>query len=152
MIEIGKKAPAFKAKNQNGEIVSLKDFLGKKVALYFYPEDDTPTCTQEACNLRDNYMLLKQKGIEILGVSPDEEVKHKKFETKYQLPFQLLCDPKMKIINSYGVWGEKNMYGHKFMGIKRTTYLINEKGILEHIIAKVLSKKHHEQVLKAWGF
>lgn len=151
MIEIGKKAPAFKAKNQNGEIVSLKEFLGKKVALYFYPEDDTPTCTQEACNLRDNFIVLKQKGIEIVGVSPDDEMKHKKFETKYQLPFQLLCDPNMKIINSYGVWGEKNMYGHKFMGIKRTTFLINEKGILDHIIAKVLSKKHHEQILKAWN-
>lgn len=151
MVEIGKKAPAFKAKNQNGEIVSLKDYLGKKVALYFYPEDDTPTCTQEACNLRDNYIILKQKGIEILGVSPDDEIKHKKFETKYQLPFHLLSDPNMKIINSYGVWGEKNMYGHKFMGIKRTTFLINEKGVVEHIIAKVLSKKHHEQILKAWS-
>src|SRR5665213_1375771 len=109
----GEKAPDFKTTDQNGNTVSLKDFRGKKVALYFYPEDDTPTCTIEACNLRDNYEELKKAGIVVLGVSPDDKNKHKKFEEKYNLPFTLLEDPEKKIIDKYGVWGEKNLYGRK---------------------------------------
>ncbi len=146
----GDKAPAFKAKDQNGETVSLNDFKGKKVVLYFYPEDDTPTCTVEACNLRDNYALLQKKGLFVLGVSPDDEQKHKKFEEKYSLPFTLIADPNKKIIEKYGVWGEKNLYGHKFMGIKRTTFLINEDGKIDHIIKGVRSKRHSEQIIDLW--
>lgn len=151
MLQPGDKAPDFSTKDQNGNKVSLKDFKGQKVALYFYPEDDTPTCTVEACNLRDNFAGLKKEGITILGVSPDDPAKHKKFEEKYNLPFTLLADADLKISNKYEVWGEKNLYGHKFMGIKRTTYLINEKGIINHIIKRVISKNHTEQILKAWG-
>lgn len=149
-LQAGDKAPDFKAKDQNGNIVSLKDLKGKKIALFFYPEDDTPTCTQEACNLRDNFSLLTSKGITVIGVSPDDEKKHKKFEAKYSLPFTMLADPDLKIANKYEVWGEKQMFGHKYMGIKRITYLINEKGTIDHIIKKVLSKKHAEQIVKAW--
>lgn len=149
-LQAGDKAPDFKVKDQNGAVVSLKDYKGKKVALFFYPEDDTPTCTIEACNLRDNYALLKQKGIIVLGVSPDDEKKHKKFEAKFSLPYTLLADPEMKIIKKYDVWGEKQMFGNKYMGIKRTTFLINEKGSIDHIIKKVLSKSHAEQIIKAW--
>ncbi|MDQ2720353.1 MAG: thioredoxin-dependent thiol peroxidase [Bacteroidota bacterium] len=145
----GQKAPDFKTKDQNGNVVSLKDFLGKKVALYFYPEDDTPTCTIEACNLRDNYEELKNAGIVILGVSPDDKIKHKKFEEKYVLPFILLEDPEKKIIDQYGVWGEKNLYGRKYMGLYRTTFLIDEYGIIFKIFRKPRSKIHSEEILKA---
>ncbi len=146
----GDKAPAFKSKDQNGNPVLLSDFKGKKVALYFYPEDDTPTCTIEACNLRDNYSLLKQKGIIVLGVSPDDEKKHKKFEQKFNLPFTLVADQDKKIIDKYGVWGEKNLYGRKYMGLHRTTFLIDEKGIIKKIFKKPRSKIHSEEILKAW--
>lgn len=145
----GDNAPAFKAKDQNGKAVSLADFKGKKVILYFYPEDDTPTCTIEACNLRDNFKPLQQKGLVVLGVSPDDEKKHKKFEEKYQLPFTLLADPDKKIIDKYGVWGEKNMYGRKYMGLLRTTFLIDEKGKIIKIFKKPKSKIHSEEILKA---
>jgi peroxiredoxin Q/BCP len=151
ILEPGMMAPLFTLTNQDGKKVSLKDFKGQKVALFFYPEDDTPTCTVEACNLRDNYALLKKQGIEVLGISPDDEQKHQRFIEKFTLPFTLLADPTMKVINDYGVWGEKNMYGRKYMGLKRTTFLINEDGKIHDIIKKVLSKKHTEQVLKAWG-
>src|SRR4051794_24304193 len=113
----GQKAPAFKAKDQNGNMVSLTDFKGQKVVLYFYPEDDTPTCTIQACNLRDNHGLLRQQGFTVLGVSPDEEKKHKKFEAKYDLPFTLLSDPDHHIIDKYGLWGEKQLYGRNYMGL-----------------------------------
>jgi thioredoxin-dependent peroxiredoxin len=146
----GVKAPAIKAKDQNGKTVSLADYKGKKVVLYFYPEDDTPTCTVEACNLRDNYWLLKKEGFQILGVSPDDVGKHKKFEKKYDLPFTLLADPEHKIINSYGVWGEKNLYGRKYMGLHRTTFLIDEKGIIRKIFKKPRSAQHSEDIIKAW--
>lgn len=149
-LNAGDKAPDFKAKDQNGAAISLKDFKGQRVALYFYPEDDTPTCTVEACNLRDNYALLKKEGIVILGVSPDDPSKHKKFEEKYSLPFTLVADPDLAIANKYCIWGEKNLYGHKFMGIKRTTFLINEQGKIDHIIKQVRSKNHSEQILKLW--
>jgi len=145
----GQKAPDFKAKDQNGNVVALKDFRGKKVVLYFYPEDDTPTCTVEACNLRDNYGELKKAGLVILGVSPDDRNKHKKFEEKYNLPFTLLEDPDKKIIDKYGVWGEKNLYGNKFMGLHRTTFLIDENGIIIKIFKKPKSKIHSEEILKA---
>ena len=143
-------APDFSLPSAEGGSVSLKDYKGKWVVLYFYPEDDTPTCTIEACNLRDNYASLVSKGIVVLGVSPDDEKKHKKFEGKYQLPFTLLADPSKMIIDKYGVWGEKNLYGRKYMGLHRTTFLIDEKGIIRKIFKKPRSKVHAEEILKAW--
>jgi thioredoxin-dependent peroxiredoxin len=144
----GDKAPGFTTNDQDGNTVSLKDFLGNKVILYFYPEDDTPTCTIEACNLRDNYDDLKKAGFVILGVSPDDKKKHKKFEEKFDLPFTLLEDPEKKIIDKYGVWGEKNLYGRKYMGLFRTTFLIDESGIIFKIFKKPKSKIHSEEILK----
>jgi peroxiredoxin Q/BCP len=146
----GSKAPAFKAKDQDDKLVSLSDFTGKKVVLYFYPEDDTPTCTVQACNLRDNYSLLKKNGFVVLGVSPDETKKHKKFEAKYELPFTLLADPDHAIIDKYGVWGEKQLYGRNYMGLIRTTFLIDEKGVIRKIFNKPKSKEHTEEILEAW--
>ena len=146
----GQKAPAFKGKDQNGNTVSLADFKGQKVVLYFYPEDDTPTCTIQACNLRDNFSLLKKNGFVVLGISPDEEKKHKKFETKYGLPFTLIADTKHTIIDKYGVWGEKQLYGRNYMGLHRTTFLIDEKGIVKKIFLKPKSKQHTEEILNAW--
>ncbi|MBO9563371.1 MAG: thioredoxin-dependent thiol peroxidase [Niastella sp.] len=148
-LQAGDKAPAFKGKDQNGNVVSLADFKGKKVVLYFYPEDDTPTCTVQACNLRDNYGLLKQAGFEVLGVSPDEEKKHKKFEAKYNLPFTLLADPEHKIIDKYGVWDEKQLYGRKYMGILRTTFVLDEKGIIRKIFLRPKNKQHAEEIIAA---
>lgn len=145
------KAPAFSGKDQNGDTHKLSDYKGKKVVLYFYPEDDTPTCTDQACNLRDNYGLLKKNGFTVLGVSPDEEKKHKKFETRHSLPFTLIADPGHKIIDKYGVWGEKQLYGRKYMGLHRTTFLIDEKGVIRKIFLKPKSKQHTEEILKAWN-
>ena len=150
-LQTGDTAPAFTTTDQDGNKVSLKDFKGKKVVLYTYPEDDTPTCTIEACNLRDNYHLLTEKGIVLLGVSPDDEKSHKKFEAKHALPFTLLADTKMKILNAYGVYGEKQLYGRKYMGIFRRTFLINEKGKIDQIINVVRSKDATAQILKVWG-
>ncbi len=150
-LQAGDKAPDFKTKDQDGNVVSLKDFKGKKVALYFYPEDDTQVCTVQACNLRDNYAELKKHGITILGVSPNDEKSHKKFEAKYSLPFTLLVDDDLKIANKYGVWAEKVLYGNRHMGIVRSTYLINEDGKIHHIIKRALSKTHTQQILKGWG-
>jgi peroxiredoxin Q/BCP len=146
----GQKAPAFSGKDQNGDKVSLSQFKGQKVVLYFYPEDNTPTCTEQACNLRDNFSALKNEGFVVLGVSPDEVTKHKKFETKFKLPFTLLADPEHTIIDKYGVWGEKQMYGRKYMGLLRTTFLIDEKGVIRKIFLKPKSKQHTEEILKAW--
>jgi peroxiredoxin Q/BCP len=146
----GQKAPAFKGKDQNGKPVSFTDFKGKKVVLYFYPEDDTETCTIQSCNLRDNFDLLKKHGFVVLGVSPDEEKKHKKFETKYDLPFTLIADTDHTIIDKYGVWGQKQLYGRTYMGLHRTTFLIDEKGIIRKIFLKPKSKQHTEEILKAW--
>ncbi len=150
-LEQGSKAPAFKANDQDGNPHSLKDYKGKKVALYFYPKDNTETCTKEACNLRDNFALLKAKGVVILGVSADDEKSHKKFEKKYSLTFPLLADTDKKIIEDYGVWAEKKFMGRTYMGILRTTFLINEKGIIDHIIEKVNSKEHAAQIIEVWG-
>jgi peroxiredoxin Q/BCP len=146
----GDKAPAFKGKDQNGNPVSLADYKGKKVVLYFYPEDDTPTCTVQACNLRDNYGLLKKEGFEVIGVSPDEEKKHKKFEAKYNLPFSLLADPDHKVIDKYGVWDEKQLYGRKYMGILRTTFVLDEKGIIRKVFLRPKNKQHAEEIVAAW--
>jgi peroxiredoxin Q/BCP len=148
--ETGSKAPLFKAEDQNGEMVSLADFKGKKVALYFYPKDNTPTCTTQACNFRDNYTLLQQRGIVVLGVSVDNIKSHKKFEQKFSLPFTLISDPEHEIATKYGVWGLKKFMGREFMGVHRTTFLINEKGVIEHIITKVKSKEHTAQILELW--
>ena len=145
------KAPAFTAPDQDGKIHSLKDLKGQKVVLYFYPQDDTETCTKEACNLRDNYAVLKKKGITVLGVSPDTEKSHKKFEKKYGLTFTLLSDPDNKIALDYGVWAEKTFMGRTYIGMHRTTFLINEKGKIDHIIEKVVSKTHSEQIMEVWG-
>ena len=143
----GAKAPAFKGKDQNGAAVSLAAFKGKKVVLYFYPQDDTPTCTIQACNLRDNFSVLKKQGIVVIGISPDEVAKHKKFETKYELPFTLIADTAHSIIDKYGVWGEKQLYGKKYMGLHRTTFLIDEKGIIRKVFIKPKSKQHSEEIL-----
>ncbi|HMR19125.1 MAG TPA: thioredoxin-dependent thiol peroxidase [Sphingobacterium sp.] len=145
-LQIGDKAPAITAKNQNGETIQLSDFKGKKVILYFYPKDNTPGCTTEACNFRDNYQSLLQEGFEVLGVSVDSEKSHQKFVAKHQLPFHLLVDEDKKIVNDYGVWGEKNMYGLKFMGTARTTFVIDEDGIIRHIIKKVDNKNASQQI------
>jgi peroxiredoxin Q/BCP len=149
-ISEGSKAPNFKAKDQNGNTISLADYKGTKIVLYFYPEDDTPTCTVQACNLRDNFSLLKSKGIVVLGVSPDEEKKHKKFEAKYNLPFTLIADPDHTIIDKYGVWGPKQLYGRNYMGLHRTTFLIDEKGIVKKIFLKPKNKQHTQEILDAW--
>ncbi|MBA3648969.1 MAG: thioredoxin-dependent thiol peroxidase [Chitinophagales bacterium] len=150
-MEIGSNAPLFKGKDQDGNVIALSDLKGKKVILYFYPEDDTPTCTQEACNLRDNYHVLKERGFEILGVSPDDIKNHQKFRHKFKLPFSLISDPEKKIIEAYGVWGPKNMFGHKYMGVLRHTFVIDEKGRIEKIFKKVRSNIHTDQILKSYA-
>jgi peroxiredoxin Q/BCP len=149
-LTVGQKAPAFSAKDQNNTTISLKDFIGQKVILFFYPEDDTPTCTIEACNLRDNYKMLQNEGFVVLGVSPNDTESHKKFEIKFELPFSLLADETHSIIDKYGVWGEKNLYGRKYMGLHRTTFIIDEKGIIRKIFLKPTNKKHAEQIVAAW--
>jgi thioredoxin-dependent peroxiredoxin len=146
-LKVGDKAPDFSGIDQDGMPVSLKDFRGRKLVLYFYPKDDTPGCTAEACNLRDNYHGLMAKGYKIIGVSADDERSHKKFIEKYVLPFPLLADKEKKIIQSYGVWGEKNLYGKISEGILRTTFIISEEGIIEKIFTKVDTKNHTEQIL-----
>jgi peroxiredoxin Q/BCP len=143
----GDKAPVFSGKDQDGNKVSLVDYKGKKVVLYFYPEDDTPTCTIQACNLRDNYSLLKKNGFEVLGVSPDESSKHKKFESKFDLPFRLVADPDHKILEKYGVWDKKLMFGHRYMGVLRTTFVIDGKGIIRKIILRPKNKAHAQEIL-----
>ncbi|MBI2730693.1 MAG: thioredoxin-dependent thiol peroxidase [Sphingobacteriales bacterium] len=151
LLSEGQKAPDFKCKDQNGKTVSLKDYKGKKVVLYFYPEDDTPTCTIQACNLRDNYGLLTKNGFEVIGVSPDSEKSHKKFEAKFDLPFILIADEKHDILNKYGVWGEKQMFGNHYMGVHRTTFVIDEKGIIRKIFLKPKNKQHAEEIVKEWN-
>ena len=149
-LQEGDKAPAFSGKDQDGKKVSLSDFKGKKLVLYFYPEDDTPTCTIQACNLRDNYSLLKKEGFEVIGVSPDDAKKHKKFEAKYNLPFTLIADSTHTILEKYGVWDQKKMFGHEYMGVLRTTFVINEKGIIRNIFLRPKNKAHAEEIVEAW--
>ena len=144
----GQQAPEFSGKDQDGNTITLSQFKGEKVVLYFYPKDDTPGCTAEACDFRDNYAGLKAKGIVVLGVSVDDEKSHQKFATKHSLPFTLLADTDQSIVTAYGVWGEKNMYGKKYMGTNRTTFLINEEGTISHIIKKVDTKNSTAQVLE----
>jgi peroxiredoxin Q/BCP len=150
-LQEGKKAPVFKGVDQNGNQVSLSDFKGKKVILYFYPKDDTPTCTVQACNLRDNYSELLSKGFVVIGVSMDSVKKHKKFENKFQLPFPLIADENRKILKQYGVYGEKKFMGRTFDGIHRTTFLIDEKGKIKRIIRKPNSKNQTVQILEEWN-
>ena len=144
----GDIAPVFEGVNQHGEEISSTSFSGKKVILYFYPKDSTPGCTAEACNLNDNYQMWLSKGYEVVGVSPDSVSSHKKFAEKYNLGFNLIADTEMKILNAYGVWGEKSMYGRKYMGVFRTTFVIDEKGVIDEIFEKVDTKNHTEQISK----
>lgn len=146
-LQEGDKAPVFTGKDQDGKNVSLSAFKGKKVVLYFYPADDTPTCTIQACNLRDNYSFLKKNGFEVIGVSPDEVQKHKKFEAKYKLPFTLVADPSHTILEKYGVWDQKQMFGNKYMGVLRTTFIIDEKGIIRKIFLRPKNKAHAEEII-----
>ena len=148
-LSIGDKAPDFEVNDQNGQPVKLSDFKGKKVVLFFYPKDNTSGCTAQACNLRDNYTELKKAGFEVLGVSVDPEKSHLKFIDKFELPFTLLADTAHEIVESYGVWQEKSMYGRKYMGTMRFTYLINENGIIADIITKVETGNHTAQILQS---
>lgn len=145
----GDKAPDFTAKDQNGKTISLSDYTGKDVILYFYPKDDTPGCTAEACNFRDNYHTLQQQGYIVLGVSTDDETSHQKFSSKYQLPFTLISDDDKKIVEAYGVWVEKNMYGKKYMGTARKTFVIGKEGNIRKILNKVDTANSSQQVLDA---
>jgi len=147
-LEVGKPAPDFEAKDQDGNSVKLSDFKGKKVVLYFYPKDNTPGCTTQACNLRDNYEALQDAGYVILGISSDSEKSHKKFIEKQSLPFPLIADEDLKVHEAYGTWVEKSMYGRQYMGTARTTFIIDEEGLLSEIIQKVNTKDHTKQIIK----
>jgi thioredoxin-dependent peroxiredoxin len=147
-LKAGDKAPDFSGKDQDGKLVSLQDYKGKKVILYFYPKDNTPGCTAEACNLRDNKDMLAKEGYEILGVSTDDEASHRDFRTKYSLPFPLIADTDKSINQKYGVWVEKERDGKKFFGTARTTFIIDEKGMITQVIDKVETKDHASQILK----
>jgi peroxiredoxin Q/BCP len=146
----GMKAPFFEGTGQDGRTIRLSDYIGKKVVLYFYPKDNTSGCTAEACNLRDNYQSFLKKGFAVIGVSTDSEKSHKGFTEKYSLPFPLIADTSKKIVNDYGVYGEKKMYGKSYFGIVRTTFVIDEKGIIEKIITKVDTQNHTEQIFKLY--
>ncbi|MEM9980993.1 MAG: thioredoxin-dependent thiol peroxidase [Bacteroidota bacterium] len=150
MLQVGDKAPLFESKNQDGQPIKLADFLGKgnKVVLYFYPRDNTSGCTAQACNLRDNYEELQKEGYQIIGVSTDSEKSHQNFIKKHELPFPLVADTEKELVEQYGVWKEKSMYGKKYMGIVRTTFIIDETGLIEEVISKVKTKEHTAQILK----
>jgi peroxiredoxin Q/BCP len=145
-LEKGQKAPSFSGKNQDGKTISLDDFKGQKVVLYFYPKDSTPGCTAEACNLNDNLDRFAEKGFKIIGVSPDSEVSHQKFIDKHGLKFDLIADTEKEILEKYGVWAEKNKFGKTYMGVVRTTFVIDENGVIEKIFDKVKTKEHSEQI------
>jgi len=151
MVKEGTAAPVFKTTDANGETVNLKDFRGQKVVLYFYPKDDTPGCTKEACSFRDAFSKFKKQGITILGVSPDSEKSHQKFVAKYKLPFTLLADTDHSIADAYGVYGEKKFMGRTYMGIHRTTFLIDEKGKIKKVFEKVKPEDHADEVLGAFS-
>ena len=150
-LQAGDLAPLFTAKNQNGETVSLSDYKGKKVILYFYPKDNTPGCNAEACDFRDNYQSLTSQGFEVIGVSTDDEKSHKKFEAKFDLPFTLIADTEKKIVENYGVWVEKSMYGKSYMGTSRKTFVIDEEGKIITVIDKVDTKQPSKQLLDLIG-
>lgn len=147
----GKKAPSFTSKDQDGTSIKLSDFKGKKLALYFYPKDDTSTCTVQACNLRDGFKALSKKGIEVIGVSPDDQKSHLKFISKHKLPFRIIADIDKKLVEKFGVWGEKQLYGNKYMGVFRTTFLIDENGVIVKIISKPKVKEHAEEIAAGFG-
>lgn len=149
-LEKGDTAPAFSSKDQNGNEIKLSDYSGSKVILYFYPKDMTPGCTNQACNLRDNFEILKKQGIVVLGVSPDDKVRHQKFISKYELPFTLLSDTSKDVMKSYGVWGPKKFMGKQYDGVHRTTFLINEDGKIHDVIKKPKVKNHSEEILELW--
>ncbi len=146
-LQVGDKAPNFNAIDQDGNTIKLSDFKGKKVVVFFYPKASTPGCTMEACNLRDNHTLLQEKGYVLLGVSADSPKRQKNFKEKYHLPFSLLADENKEIINAFGVWGPKKFMGRTYDGIHRTTFVINENGIIERVISKVKTKDHAAQIL-----
>jgi peroxiredoxin Q/BCP len=146
-LEAGVEAPAFAAETYDGTTVSLDDYRGRKLALYFYPKDSTPGCTNQACNLRDNLAALAEVGVAVVGVSPDSDDSHERFATKHELPFPLIADPDRKIIEAYGVWGEKKNYGKTYMGLQRTTFLIDEKGTIQHVFKRPKTKAHAEEIL-----
>jgi len=147
----GSKAPLFKGIDQNGNVVKLGDYAGKKLVLYFYPKDNTPGCTAEACSLRDNYDELLKKGFAVVGVSPDSEKSHKSLAKKYDLPFPLIADTSKQILEDYGVWGEKKMYGKSYFGVIRTTFVIDENGIIENIVTKVDTAEHAGQLFNLYN-
>lgn len=150
MLKKGDAAPNFSGKDQNGNEVNLSQFSGKKLVIYFYPKDDTPGCTKEACNLRDNYEAMLAKGFSVVGVSPDSEASHKKFAGKYNLPFPLIADPTLGIIKAFGAWGKKSMYGKEYEGLLRTTFIIDENGKVEQVIEKVKTDDHANQIFKLY--
>jgi thioredoxin-dependent peroxiredoxin len=143
----GEKAPDFEGRTQTGDTIRLADFAGKRVALYFYPKDDTPGCTKQACNLRDDYKKLQDAGIAVIGVSTDDEKSHSAFADKYSLPFPLVADPDHTIVNRYGVWGERSLYGKKFMGTSRTTFLIDEDGVVRHVFKRPKVEQHADEIM-----
>ncbi len=147
----GMKAPAFKGEDQSGKKINSKDFLGMKLAVYFYPTDMTETCTIQACNLRDNFSLLKRKGISIIGINDNPMKMHVKFADKYSLPFSLLSDESRSVIDKYGVWGDKVLFGREYKGLLRTTFLIDEKGVIRKIIRKPKSRNHAAEIIESWA-
>ena len=151
MPQPGDPAPKFEGRTQNGETISLDDYRGKKVALYFYPKDDTPGCTKQACNLRDEYEYLQRDDIAVIGVSGDDVESHQRFAEKYDLPFPLIADPDHKVLEAYGVWGKKNLYGRIFMGTKRTTFLIDEEGVVRQVIKRPKVKEHANEIVAKFG-
>ena len=148
-LKVGDRAPLFEGVTQSGETIGLKDFTGKKLILYFYPKDNTPGCTAESCNLNENYDMWLRKGFEVVGVSPDSEKSHVKFIKKFGLKFNLIADTEKEILQAYGAWGEKSMYGKKYMGVLRKTFVINENGIIMEIFEKVKTKDHTNQIITA---
>lgn len=150
-LKVGDIAPDFSALNEHGKKINLSDFRGKKLALFFYPADNTPACTAAACSLRDSYTDLKAKGIEMLGVSPDSIKKHQKFVEKFNFPFSLIADEDLSVLKAYGVWGWKKFMGREYDGVHRTTFLIDEQGVIEQVFEKVITKTHAQQILEALG-
>jgi|SRR5690606_21452929 len=148
-LKVGDIAPDFQAKNENGELLKLSDYLGKKVILFFYPKDNTPGCTTESCNFRDHYEDLQEKGFEVIGVSVDSEASHQRFKAKHKLPFTLISDTEKELVTLYGVWKEKSLFGKKYMGTLRTTFVIDEKGKIISIIDKVKNSEATQQILES---